>query len=150
MRYHLIKWTILSVLASAWQAHGSDATWTGAVSSDLTSTAGNWTPSGVPTGIATFNSALPPITFSPTAASQFIIDTINFSNSASVFQFTFTDAALLFSGSGITGTFTNTTFTFTNAAMLGTPQLFPYTIDASAVSFGTANFSFTNSAAGMI
>ena len=150
MRFKLKNLTTVCVFAMCWQAHGNDATWTGAVSADLVSTPGNWSPSGAPSGIATFNSAYPSVQLSPTANAQLSLDSFYFPNSASAFQFTFTDAALVFTGLGITGTNTNTQITFTNTGSLASPQLFLNTSDSSTVSFGAANLFLANSAAGSL
>lgn len=87
--------------------------WIG-TSSDL-NTASNWNPTGVPTSsdVIDFNSTLS-VNKTPTATSDFSVDSINFLQSASAFSFSFTNCTLEVYGAGITGTNTNTTFSITN------------------------------------
>ncbi len=107
-------------------AANPDQTWVGLTSDDL-NTASNWQGNQVPIGIATFNSDLPPASFSPEATSLFQIANIFFSSTASDFSFFFHDGGVLkFTGIGISGTNTDTFIRATNdtGGSLNTAQLF--------------------------
>ncbi|MDB2614214.1 autotransporter-associated beta strand repeat-containing protein [Chlamydiales bacterium] len=131
------------------RGYSVDDTWEGP-GTDL-NTPANWVGNSVPDGVATFDSNLLGVELSPTATTPFTVDTMNFSNSASLFEFTFTQTVgnfgvLNITGSGITGTNTNTSFLFTNSTTLNTPQMLFDTGSTSIdSSIGSATLNAVNS-----
>lgn len=70
----------------------------------------SWEPSSVPISSddANFNSTLSGISTNPTSTTvPFSISTINFTNNASIFNFSFNNSSLTFNGVGLTGSNTN-------------------------------------------
>jgi autotransporter-associated beta strand protein len=106
-----------------------DATWIATSSSDLENTA-NWNPTGVPTGIATFDSTVSSVNLFPqitaSGPSSLSFSNFTFPNAAN-FMFTINgpySLGFVGTGSGITGTNTNTIITATNATTgMSVPQL---------------------------
>ncbi len=153
MKHSLLKTSVFLLLITLSQAleANTNATWTGADSTDL-NTAGNWSPADVPNGVATFDSNYPPANFTPTADSEFTIDSFYFPHSASAFSFTFTGptGALDFTGIGIYGTYTNTQITATNDGLMTTPQIFFTPVSNSNASLGGSSLVLTNGPDGML
>ncbi len=126
------------------QGFGSDATWTTTSNANLNNGA-NWTGAGgsVPTGIATFNSAIPSVVLTPTTTTDFSVGAINFSNNAQDFTFTITNSSLT---CAITGADTDATFHISNTnntSDLSDNQLF---LDGSSSSMGSSLINVSNSA----
>jgi hypothetical protein len=138
-----LKTGIFFALVASVPGFGQNAEWTTTSDSDLNTDA-NWTPVGVPSGIATFDSTITDIILAPTATSDFTIGTFDFLNSASDFSFTFSNCSLSFNNGGVTGTETNTTITATNGSgnTLGNPQVL---FETTPASIGSSIINLTNS-----
>lgn len=116
-------------------------TWEG-TTSDL-NTPGNWSPAMVPgsTDEALFDSTLPGVNLSPTAAADFSVSNLNFNTSAQAFSFTFNQCVLTLQGAGITGNATNTTLVSNNINNLS-PLLHQFFFPNNALS-GTGSAALT-------
>ncbi len=131
----------------------SNGTWTGTTSNDLEVTT-NWTPNGIPTGIATFDSTVMSVNLYPqlttAGPSPLIFSNFNFPNAAN-FMFTINGPYTLGftgAGSGITGTNANTIITATNSATgMTVPQLI---FSGATTSIGDAKLNAVAQSAGTL
>jgi fibronectin-binding autotransporter adhesin len=120
-------------------AHAQNATWSATPGSADWDTAGNWTPTTVPTGTATFSaSAVTGLTFSAGSTS---INNLQFNSGAPAYTFTVGNQLVTVAGTGVVDNSSNKpTFVVSgNSATFG----LSFTNAATA---GNANFSASNAA----
>lgn len=128
----------------------ADSSWIG-TTSDL-NTPTNWNPTGVPTNsdIANFDSSIPGINTSPQSSlTDFSVNSFNFVNSASSFNFLFEKCSLSLDGAGITGLHTDTAITITN---IDNPDSLTtnleFTNNSTNITSGQARITINNSGTG--
>lgn len=115
-KYHAIGLCAFFSL-TAMQADSANITWNGLGPQNDLNTAGNWTPPNVPTSSdnAIFDNRIPNIDLTPSASlTNFSASEFNFPHAAQPFSFTFNECSLELSGTGITGSNTNTIISATN------------------------------------
>lgn len=109
--------TAISLFTAA-QVSSATYIWNGLGSNNDLTDQNNWLPNtNYPqyNDIAEFNSTITNINTSPTSnGNDFAVDSFNFTNSASTFEFNFNNCELTLSGNGITGLATDTTININN------------------------------------
>lgn len=149
-RHHfLLKGIFTYLITFSTVLDASSITWIAQSPYDDMNTPGNWNPNTIPgsSDDAIFDSSIHGIDTNPTEDTvSFSVSSFNFLRSASIFNFTFNNAALTFNGAGIIGNNTNATlnvFNLNNSAFPGNLISFLGAMNTS----GSASITCSNNAA---